>query len=207
NVGEGDKKRRETPPTLAQTLVLSRKKEIEPGSGLFDYVNPEDVGLSKIGSGELWPGYGDLMDSAKRIYYIIQSKAKNPTVQELATALSKLRTGRSKLLSDVYSDIELLEGAVIGMMQGPANYSSDILLNISYEHYDLILTQVLGDDRLYATMEMPVKKAREKAFKDLNGVNLNNPNNLGKHMRMDKYFGRREIIRRRIKRNRKRFGM
>ncbi|MGB9911492.1 MAG: hypothetical protein ACPLKP_02700 [Microgenomates group bacterium] len=151
--------------SLGRKLVEAPKKNID--EGLCDFSNPEELDFSKISSSELWGGYADIWDSARKIYEMIGGK--NPLKMEnvfewrqiLATALSKLR---NTPLAPYYKDPEILVSCLAGAV-GLVDFSSKYILFLPERIYDTLITLALDDDRLFTGMP---KGARKYVFEKLN---------------------------------------
>jgi hypothetical protein len=136
--------------TVGMKLCDAEKKNLGIGE-LCDFSNPEEIDFKKLPFSELWGGYADIWDSARKIYEMLGGK--NPLKlenvgawrQTLATALAKLR---STPLAPYYKDPHLLVGCIAGSV-GLTHFTSRYLLALPENQYDILVNLALNDDRLF----------------------------------------------------------
>jgi hypothetical protein len=140
--------------SLGRKLCEGKKRKLEI-NGLWDFINPEEVDFRKLSSSELWGGYADVWDSARKIYEMIGGK--NPLKienvalwrQTLATSLSKLR---GTVLAPYFKDSQILVACIAGSI-GLTQFTNEYLLTLPEDEYDVLLNLALNDDRLFKNME------------------------------------------------------
>jgi len=140
--------------SVGKKLCEGRRKQLEI-DGLWDFIDPEEVDFRKLPSSELWGEYADIWDSARKIYEMIGGK--NPLKientglwrQTLATALSKLRRTP---LSPYFKDPQILVACIAGSV-GLTQFTSEYLLILPENQYDILVNLALNDDRLFKNIE------------------------------------------------------
>lgn len=161
---DGKEKSREV--SVGEKLCGGEKSPIGAGE-LCDFNSPNVIDFTKLESSELWGGYADTFDSARKIYEMIGNG--NPLTlentgkwsQTLATALSKLR---KTPLAPYYRDPNILISCIAGSV-GLVEFTNNYLLASPEQQYDVLVNLALNDDRLFKGME---KGSRNLLLKKLN---------------------------------------
>lgn len=157
--------------SIARKLIEADKVNLK--GQLRDVKKPENVDFKReLVYSELWGGYLDRMDSARKVYEMIGGKNRLERDEEiqswrqtLATALSKLRSSN---LAPYFNHPDILVSCIAGS-RGLIDFTSEYLLNILEEKYDSVATFILDDDRLFANMP---DGSRAYVLKKLNSKDL-----------------------------------
>ncbi len=116
------------------------------------------VDFSQLKHSELWGGYADTWDSAKKIYDALSGKIspEKPDVwsQIVSNAFSKMRNSG---LAPIYNTEELIEACIAGSF-GLTPGTDEKILNIPEDSYDSILWHILKNDRFYAGLKPEARK-------------------------------------------------